>query len=122
MWELPQNVLGLVVFLVAGGCKRRRYEWEHKRLYIRTNFGVSLGMFVFYLETQKGNKYHEYGHAIQSMILGPLYLFVVGIPTVLRVCYGYCYYRIYRRSWTGYYMGFPEKWADQLGRWQRFQI
>lgn len=26
---------------------------------------------------------HEYGHTIQSMILGPLYLIVIGIPSTL---------------------------------------
>ena len=114
-WEIPQNVLGFAVFVIVGGFRRGRYERLHMRIFIRATFGISLGMFVFYLSNLKGNKHHEYGHALQSMMLGPLYLLVIGIPSVLRVFYGSWYLRIHKRPWKGYYAGYPEKWADRLG-------
>jgi hypothetical protein len=53
---------------------------------------------------------HEYGHSIQSMILGPLFLFAVGIPSSLRVLW-------FRKDKVNrdYYAGYPENWADKLG-------
>jgi hypothetical protein len=58
---------------------------------------------------------HEYGHALQSVLLGPLYLIVVGIPSLSRVAYSKWYYKKSGRSWKNYFKGFPENWADKLG-------
>ena len=54
---------------------------------------------------------HEYGHTIQSLILGPLYLPFVGLPSLL---WAGCYrlFRI-RRAYVSVY---PENWAEHLGR------
>lgn len=52
---------------------------------------------------------HEYGHVKQSRILGPLYLFVIGIPSLLWACW----YRKHKRG--SYYAFYTEKWADRLG-------
>ena len=46
---------------------------------------ITLGNYVFvglnseYRETVK----HELGHTIQSKILGPLYLIIIGIPSII---------------------------------------
>lgn len=52
---------------------------------------------------------HEYGHTRQSLYLGPLYLFVVGLPSLLWAAF-----------WNpgmkaSYYSFYTEKWADKLG-------
>ena len=124
VWELPQNVLGITYLLVkkARGSVIEKM-WERNRLFIKVRHGaVSLGLFVFWSDSGNGvfvlderNRLHEYGHTIQSRILGPLYLPVVGIPSVSRVMYAHRYYRKHGREWTGYYRGFPENWADKLG-------
>lgn len=49
---------------------------------------VSLGNFVFISKYTKNRDFtvkHELGHTIQSKYLGPLYLFVIGIPSILWV-------------------------------------
>ena len=120
VWEIPQNIVGFAVYAVACSFRRCLCEPAGTRFFIRANFGISLGMFVFWLETVPANKRHEYGHAMQSMMLGPLYLFVIGIPSVLRVLYGLWYFQKHRKHWTRYYTGFPENWADYLG--QRFSF
>ncbi len=57
---------------------------------------------------------HEYGHTIQSVILGPLYPLAISIPSGL-----WCNlpqaadYR--RKNKVSYYDFYPEKWADHLG-------
>jgi len=84
--------------------------------------GVSLGLFVFYFES--GNeafapdplmRRHELGHTHQSRRLGPLYLPLVGVPSVSRAIYALFYRRATGRRWTGYYDGYPEKQADAHG-------
>ncbi len=125
IWELPQNLMGLMVYLIMK-IKRLKVttEQEKHRLFIETTeTGVSLGWFIFW--TQKGNRFphlkndcrmHEYGHARQSAMLGPVYLFVVGITSVARVLYRKWYLKKYGQNWKNYFNGFPENWADRLGR------
>lgn len=48
---------------------------------------MSLGLFIFmfggrYIGDEETLK-HEYGHSIQSKILGPLYLIVIGLPSLM---------------------------------------
>ena len=123
VWELPQNLLGLVVWSVV---RRTITETrvEHRRLFFHVpNFGISLGSFIFWssfdnavIKINSDNKAHEYGHAVQSRLFGPLYLLVVGLPSISRVVYGTLYYAFRKKRWQGYYRGYPEKWADELGR------
>jgi hypothetical protein len=130
VWELPQNVLGLMLYGIQrarGNVKLTRLERERIMVEVGGSVGaVSLGLFVFY--TQEDNQYvpvglenkdHEYGHSIQSRWLGPLYLPVVGIPSEMRVVYAFAYRHITGKRWGGYYSGFPEDWADRLGNADR---
>lgn len=124
-WELPQNVLGaanLALQLARGGVWR--VERERKRLLIElTGDGaVSLGYFVFwsardnrYVPVGPENKAHELGHARQSRRFGPLYLPLVGVPSVARVAFAMGYRTLTGRRWGGYYAGWPERQADRLG-------
>jgi hypothetical protein len=48
-------------------------------------------------------------------MLGPVYLIIVGIPSISRVLYSRWYYKNYGHSWKNYFKGFPENWADKLG-------
>jgi hypothetical protein len=125
LWEGPQNALGAANFAVQ--LLRRnvdRVDRERGRLFVelRGAGGVSLGWFVFwsrvdsrFVRLNPRNKDHEYGHALQSRMLGPFYLPVVGVPSTLRVMYAVAQWVVTRRPWDGYYDGFPESWADRLG-------
>ena len=57
---------------------------------------------------------HEYGHAMQSAILGPFYLLVIGLPSSI-----WCNSRVvfkWRLAHNVDYYDFPtEKWANILG-------
>ena len=57
---------------------------------------------------------HEYGHTIQSLILGPLYLIVIGIPSTL---WGFLPFLNKKRKSEGisYFSFYTEKWANHLG-------
>lgn len=125
VWELPQNILGLVFLLVqvlSGNIEHINFE-KHRVFIKIKHAAVSLGIFVFwssednrYVKIKDSNKLHEYGHTIQSRIFGPLYLFVIGIPSILRVIYGIIYFKKKGRRWNRYYDGYPENWADKLGK------
>lgn len=57
---------------------------------------------------------HEYGHTIQSLIFGPLYLFAVGIPSIV---WSFLPVFAKRREDAGisYFSVYPERWANKLG-------
>jgi hypothetical protein len=47
-------------------------------------------------------------------MLGPIYLIIVGIPSLLRASYARYYLKKNKTAWQKYYNGFPENWADRL--------
>ena len=57
---------------------------------------------------------HEYGHTVQSLLLGPLYLIVIGIPSVL---WGFLGSKKRRDDQIPYGAFFTERWANSLGEW-----
>jgi hypothetical protein len=124
VWEAPQTALGAVLFAACKTLGRIQAVERHEgRVVCQVDgLGVSLGHFVFYFE--RGSqvfapdplmRMHELGHTHQSRRLGPLYLALVGLPSVSRAIYALCYRRMTGRRWTGYYDGYPEKQADAYG-------
>jgi len=123
-WELPQNIVGAITFFNLKRLRKvKAVSYEKDRFFIETpHRGVSLGTFIFW--TKRSNRYshlkndckmHEYGHSIQSRLLGPLYLLIVGIPSIMRFFYSAWYVKRKGSDWQNYYAGFPENWADKLG-------
>lgn len=127
-WGIVQTLLGFMVFLV--NIKNKHYFY-HGAIVTERNMpsSVSLGMFVFTTTNPMKDKrienkipdeelsqrllVHEYGHTIQSLILGPLYLIVMGIPSTL---WGFLpYYQKKRNNGVSYFSFFTEKWANFLG-------
>lgn len=86
-WGLPVNLAGLLLFLC---CKGAPHEVFHNSVVtcLPGNLGgLSLGVFIF-LSLQNTDErrrlcVHEYGHTIQCLFLGPLYWFVVFIPSAV---------------------------------------
>ncbi|MCP5064643.1 MAG: hypothetical protein GY936_19580 [Ignavibacteriae bacterium] len=121
-WELPQNLSGLVVYLLNKKKIISVRKINGRLLFKNPNFGVSLGNYIFWTLSINDrnadipiNLKHEFGHSVQSQLFGPLYLIVVGIPSISRVFYSRIFYSVKKQEWTNYYKGFPEKWADSLG-------
>ena len=89
VWQLPQNLAGLVFGWFLKG-KRRYRDFpgipEDIRVVGASNMygGISLGNFVYCRPPIYGKMaLHEYGHCRQSRLLGPFYLLVVGLPSLL---------------------------------------
>ncbi len=121
LWQLPQNLLGLVLVAVygfgvpidfVGDPRYRRLPSSLIFLNKKISGGISLGRYIIQNENSFQDirsSRHERGHSIQSMILGPLYLLVVGLPSLLWAAW-----------WNkdrdrDYYLFFTELWADRLG-------
>lgn len=117
LWQLPQNLLGLLL--------RAIYRGEDTdcgdalvRMSARMQGGISLGRYIIVSEKATiGTVMHEYGHCRQSKMLGPLYLLVVGLPSLTWSCIYPC--RMFPYSRNGYYRFYTEKWADRLGEVKR---
>ena len=80
--------------------------------------GISLGNYIIMnREDKEDGMRHEYGHSIDSRRWGPLYLIVIGLPSIL----GNIYDRIFHKKWKysdsceWYYNQPWEKSADKNG-------
>lgn len=113
IWQLPQNLLGLLLISILK--PEDKYDFEGVTLCYATRMrgGISLGRYIIvrsYLKDYKGNtEKHELGHSRQSKILGPFYLFVIGLPSILWAAW---WNEDRNRS---YYSFYTEAWADNLG-------
>lgn len=114
-WGLLQNLAGLAIFLVNIHRKHFRYHGA-----VVTEWGVKqgsmgLGMFIFLSKNASEDTIiHEYGHTVQSVILGPLFLPVIGLPSLLW-CGLPVLKRYRKRKEISYYAFYPEKSANYLG-------
>lgn len=110
LWELPQNILGAIVKLVYVRHGLREVNTYKQGVCQIQNWnmtsGVSLGWFQFTHPTAgKDTVSHEVGHSVQSVMLGPLYLLVIGLPSIIwagivHPIVGGDYYRFYTERWS----------------------
>lgn len=134
LWMLPQNLLGMICFMgflavdwLSG--QDSKVIRTPDRVILNSSHqysGVTLGFFII-LPYQKFVRYfnaytqslrHETGHYHQSKILGPLYLLVIGIPSILWNIFQYLYTLVMGKR-LDYYKFYSEKWADKLGNIKR---
>lgn len=128
LWQLPQNLCGLFYRYINRNNRIAIVENDDSRSVDAMVFlqrkpgGVTLGKYIFIYQDYKDKGFiikHECGHVKQSKILGPLYLIVIGIPSILhagmnkllRCCWKdgkYNYYHFYTESWANRLMGIEE--------------
>ena len=118
-WGLPQTLLGAIIFLKHIRCPHRVYrgcidtKWNSRG-------GMSLGLFIFTPQEEDSRteevRVHEYGHCIQSLLLGPLYLVIIGIISYSWANIPY-FRRMRREKHIPYTKCFVESWASKWGEW-----
>lgn len=123
-WELPQTLLGAALIPFYKRSTLKVVEHGDTKVFFSSKFpgGISLGRYVFIHwngKTKMSSKSmqntirHEcFGHGTQSKYLGPLYLIVIGLPSII---WAALYGSIIPRTKNGYYKFYTEKWADKLG-------
>ena len=123
IWELPQNIIGafLFIFFAVFSDSVILDDDDSLEMYSPMMRGaISLGIFRVYAYKYLGNgaryvelvRRHEKGHRKQSMMLGPLYLIVIGLPSLI---WAALHSYVKRLGAVDYYSFYTEKWADRLG-------
>ncbi len=114
IWQLPQHIVALLYYWYLIWRKQiLMIEKENAYVIYTKNVtgSVTLGMYVFLsYKATKRTLMHEIGHTKQSLYLGPLYLIVIGIPSIT--------WAIIHKTWLkskSYYIFYTEKWANKLG-------
>lgn len=111
IWQIPQNIVGAIMWLhfKIWGDVEPIVKNKYSRVYRSKHMsgGISLGCFAFvsnYSSKKQEVVMHEQGHMWDSKVMGPLYLLIVGLPSLLNAAFGFtkCYY-----DW------FPEKLANK---------
>jgi hypothetical protein len=124
-WGLLANIIGGTGFLIF---LFTRYKHESfYNAYITYVPGkehkgaISLGIFIFVTVKEgephdkywnRDNSIHEYGHTYQNLILGPLYLFIIGVPSLV---WAQCFNTYREKNKIDYYSFYTETWASKLG-------
>ena len=121
-WGLPQNLAGLVLMAVLRARNRQgRIVPFHGAVVVpwsRAGGSMAMGMFIFFGHRSRKDAaailVHEYGHTIQSCILGPAYLLVIGLPSLI-----WAWLPPLRRrreeGLSNYFDFYPERWANYAG-------
>lgn len=123
-WELPQTLIGACLIPFYKKSTLKIMELGDTKVYFSKKFpgGISLGYYAFIgwngktklssKSMQNIIKHECFGHGTQSKWLGPLYLFIIGIPSIV---WAGLYGSIIPRTKNGYYKFYTEKSADKLG-------
>lgn len=94
IWQFPQNLVALCWLPFAGRVRKivyRNYCIVLSGKMPKNASGVSLGNFAIIsadcAADERTLRHEVDGHTVDSKIFGPLYLFVIGIPSVLHLLY-----------------------------------
>ncbi|MBO4473296.1 MAG: DUF2809 domain-containing protein [Clostridiales bacterium] len=128
-WGYIQTSAGFFVFLWYFKCRHYYYKGVVRTVW-PLDAGVSLGMFIFTPKepdpsdtskwAQEDRAYceevaiHEYGHTFQSLLLGPFYLLVIGLPSIVWAS-SKRLQNMRRRKNIPYSRLYCEKWASKWG-------
>ena len=123
LFVLLQCTWGIIPTLVGAAFFARLARYPHQlyRGCIDTQWdtrsGLSLGLFIFTpkegIRDAEKIRVHEYGHCIQSIVLGPLFV----IPGIISLVWGgHPYFaRLRREKSIPYTACFVEPWASKWG-------
>lgn len=120
LWQLPQNIVALIMYQFLFNkttVAKRNYAvcYMSKSM----NGGISLGNFVYVsynLSKSEPHVMHELdGHTKQSKMLGPLYLLVIGIPSILWAAFRN------KQKHPNYYSFYTEKWANKCANIEAYK-
>ena len=88
-FELPQTVAGKIFSHGSNMFDDVEVSYYHEATIVNRNdmsyeeWGITLGSYINTLNASDDLIRHEYGHVIQSQIIGPFYIPVVGIPSLI---------------------------------------
>lgn len=113
IWQLPQNIVALVMMPFLGKLRLISYRqfcfaFEGSKML----GGISLGCFAFLSPrsalSPQTIAHEQLGHTVDSKIMGPLYLIIIGIPSVLHAWLHKdcpCYYHFFTERLANFHAG-----------------
>ena len=117
-WGLLQSFAGLIFFVIS---LKYEHSFYHGCILTKRSGigGVSLGLFIFVSDKENPEQssrtaVHEYGHAVQSLLLGPLYLPVIGLVSSMW-CALPVFEKLRQKKHISYNACYTEAWANHLG-------
>jgi hypothetical protein len=116
IWQFPQMLAAWIWYLIRKKSILYNSIGNFYTVYVGANKGgVTLGDKIFISKCYHGEYLnmiiaHESGHVKQSLYLGPLYLIVIGIPSIL---WAWSHRWIAPRK--SYYWFYTESIANKLG-------
>lgn len=116
IWQFPQMLAAWIWYLVRKKSILYNSVGNFYTVYVGANRGgVTLGDKIFISKCYHGEYLnmiiaHESGHVKQSLYLGPLYLIVIGIPSIL-----WAWSHRWIAPKKSYYDFYTEAWANKLG-------
>lgn len=123
IWQLPQNLCGIIYKYISRDNRISIIENNDSRsvsakVYLqKSSGGVTLGQYVFINQDYTDKDIiikHECGHVKQSKILGPLYLIIIGIPSILHAMLNNYIGCCWKNGEYNYYHFYTEKLANKL--------
>jgi len=120
-WGIIQNIIGAIIWLVVKFTVRNGKTIMYRGAFLtpwKLKSSLGIGMFIFLgnwdSEYSRKVMVHEYGHTLQSIIVGPLFLFVIGIPSLIWAGVP-VFENMRRRGRFSYFDPYFENWANRLG-------
>lgn len=119
LWQSPQNILAIFIEgILCQASYRESIKADGNTVIVNNILSpISLGDYIFLNPDSSEERIkHECGHSKQSDILGPLYLLVIGVPSILHNIVHYLcgkigikwdYYKFYTESWANKLAGIP---------------
>lgn len=122
IWQLPQVLTSLIGLAVFHNYTLYKNEEAGVKV-LRVNKGnfiggacFSSGPIIFVTnDCEENTLLHETGHSKQSLMFGPLYHFIVSIPSICL----FWYRRLAHKDMNFYYSHWPEWHAEKLGHTHR---
>lgn len=111
IWQFPQNLLALCIEgILCDAAVRGQKKNNNQIIWCElVSSPISLGEYIFASSyTTEENFKHACGHSRQSLVLGPSYLIVIGLPLlVYKIVYKICskfdikweYNKFYTERW-----------------------
>lgn len=91
-WGIIMTVIGAIAAIIIGLFITDPVWFGPNLLFVfgKDWGGISLGPFIF-VSTMNyaydNREYHEAGHSLQNITFGPIFPFIIGIPSLIRCSY-----------------------------------
>lgn len=112
-------VTGVIIIFFHGKVYLNGFSYIVEVQQCKGGWGLELGAPALASKgSVEGVRKHEFGHSIQNIIWGPLYLFVIGLPSLIRYWYRRYLHKHHKPITTDYdsiwFEGQATRWGTKI--------